>query len=83
MVAIKLLDLNPHELMAMVPRSAAFWVVFALNYTIPPLSEWVIYRRLWHIPASGIAALLRKQVSNELLMSYLGEVQFYAWRARG
>jgi hypothetical protein len=25
MVAIKLLDLNPHELMAMVPRSAAFW----------------------------------------------------------
>jgi hypothetical protein len=42
----------------------------------------VIYRRLWHIPASGIAALLRKQVSNELLMSYLGEVQFLRLGAR-
>jgi hypothetical protein len=82
-VAFRLLRLNPSEVWHMVPGAPAFWVVFALNYLIPPLSEWAIYRRLWHIPVSGIAALLRKQVSNELLLSYLGEVQFYAWaRAR-
>jgi hypothetical protein len=42
-----------------------------------------MYRRVWNMPFSGMGALLRKQVSNELLLSYLGEVQFYAWaRAR-
>jgi hypothetical protein len=63
----------------MVPRSAAFWLVFAVYYLAGPMSEWFIYRRLWSIPVSGVAALLRKLVSNELLMGYLGEVQFYAW----
>lgn len=28
---------------------------------------------------AGIGALLRKLVSNELLLGYLGEAQFYAW----
>jgi hypothetical protein len=50
---------------------------------VGPVSEWVIYRHLWRIPFSGLGALLRKLVSNELLLGYLGEVQFYAWRARG
>ena len=82
-VAFKLLKLNPQEALKMVPRSPWFWVVFWANYLIQPASEWLIYRRLWAIPVSGMGALLRKQVSNELLMSYLGEVQFYAWaRAR-
>jgi hypothetical protein len=50
---------------------------------VGPVSEWVIYRHLWRIPFSGLGALLRKLVSNELLLGYLGEVQFYAWaRAR-
>lgn len=82
-VGFRLLDINPAEIVKMIPASPWFWVVFAANYTIPPLTEWLIYRRLWAIPLSGIGALLRKQVSNELLLSYLGEVQFYAWaRAR-
>ena len=62
----------------------AFWVLFALYFLCTALWEWVIYRRLWHIPASGIAALLRKDITNELLFGYLGEVYFYAWaRQRG
>jgi hypothetical protein len=82
-VFLKLRELNFHTIWTMIPVSAAFWATFVLNYISPPISEWVIYRRLWAIPVSGIAALLRKQVSNELLLSYLGEVQFYAWaRAR-
>jgi hypothetical protein len=32
---------------AMVPRSPAFWVVFALFYLLGPASEWLIYRRVW------------------------------------
>ncbi|NBC37859.1 hypothetical protein GTZ99_14990 [Novosphingobium sp. FSY-8] len=82
-VILKLRELDLDKIVQMIPHSPVFWIVFAVNYMMPPLSEWVIYRRLWQIPLSGMGALLRKQVSNELLLSYLGEVQFYAWaRAR-
>ena len=57
----------------------AFWLLFVLYFLCTALWEWVIYRRLWHIPATGIAALLRKDITNELLLGYLGEVYFYAW----
>lgn len=66
----------------MMPVSLAFWLAFALYYTAGPLSEWVIFRRLWAIPAEGFVALLRKLVSNEILLGYLGEVYFYAWARR-
>ena len=81
-VAMEARDLNLAQIIHMIPRQAPFWLAFAAYYLIPPLTEWVIYRRLWGLPFSGIAALLRKLVSNELLLGYLGEVQFYAW-ARG
>ena len=57
----------------------AFWALFVLHYLSTPLWEWLIYRRLWTIPPAGIAALLRKEISNDLLLGYLGEVYFYAW----
>ncbi|MDE1915627.1 MAG: hypothetical protein KGJ57_20100 [Sphingomonadales bacterium] len=81
-VAIEVRHLNLHEIFALIPRRPLFWAVFAAYYLVGPVSEWIIYRRLWHIPFSGLGALLRKLVSNELLLGYLGEVQFYAW-ARG
>ncbi|HZU62665.1 MAG TPA: hypothetical protein VFF98_03195 [Novosphingobium sp.] len=82
-VAMEIRQLHFREILAMIPRSAPFWLAFAAYYLVPPFTEWTIYRRLWGLPLSGVAALLRKQVSNELLLGYLGEVQFYAWaRAR-
>lgn len=67
------------EIAALVPHQPAFWLIFAAYYFVAPISEWVIYHRLWGLPFTGIGALLRKLVSNELLLGYLGEVQFYAW----
>jgi hypothetical protein len=81
-VVLEVRHLNFHDVFALIPRTPLFWSVFVAYYMVGPASEWVIYRRLWHIPLSGLAALLRKLVSNELLLGYLGEVQFYAW-ARG
>ena len=75
----QLRGLNFVQIIAMIPRTPMFWVLFAVYYLMPPLTEWVIYRRLWGLPASGVLALLRKRVLNELLLSYLGEVQFYVW----
>lgn len=79
-VLIELRKLNFAQVVEMVPVHAGFWLFFAIYYLALPLSEWLIYRRLWPIPfGSGMAALLRKLVSNELLLGYLGEAQFYGW----
>lgn len=64
------------------PLGPASWIVLLISYCVTPASEWVIFRRLWPIPAEGFLALMRKRVSNELLLGYLGEVQFYAWVRR-
>ncbi len=79
MVALQFRDLAFSRILHMIPRFSAFWAVFATYYFSPPFIEWLIYRKLWGLPFSGMAALLRKMVSNELLLGYLGEVQFYAW----
>ena len=68
-----------YQLTGLVPRHPAFWGLIALYLAIPPLCDFVIFRRLWQLPATGIAALFRKNASNEILLGYLGEVQFYAW----
>lgn len=65
-----------------IPANPLFWATLALCYVAGPFSEWLIFRRLWRIPAAGFAALLRKRVSNNLLLGYSGELYFYAWARR-
>ena len=67
---------------AMLPSSPLFWAAFVACYMAQPASEWLIFRRLWRLPASGIVPLLRKQVGNEILLGYIGEVYFYGWARR-
>jgi hypothetical protein len=81
-VIYQLRYLNMREVLGMIPPKPAFWLAFVISYCSTPMSEWVIFRRLWSIPAEGFVALLRKRVSNEILLGYSGEVYFYAW-ARG
>jgi hypothetical protein len=71
-----------HRLSRMIPMTPAFWLVFAASYLVNPASEWLIFHRLWRIPGSGVLALLRKKVYNELLLGYLGEAYFYTWARR-
>ena len=71
------------QVLAMVPRQPGFWLAFLAAYFSAPLVDWLIFRKLWRIPAEGFAALLRKLIGNELLLGYIGEVYFYTWaRAR-
>lgn len=81
-VAYQLRSLDIAGLRAMVPSAIGFWIAFAVYYLASPATEWIIFRRLWTIPVSGFAALLRKLVSNEILLGYLGELYFYAWARR-
>lgn len=75
----QLRTVDPAAVLALVPRAPAFWLVFALYYLGPVLADWVIFRRLWGIPASGLFALTRKYVGNEILLGYIGEAYFYIW----
>ncbi len=78
-VAIQVGDLSFAEVKDMVPTNPLFWAVFACYYLAGPVSEWFIYKRLWQMPLAGLGALIRKLVSNEILLGYLGEAQFYGW----
>ena len=69
-------------ILALIPSSPAFWVVFAVSYLAQPASEWLIFKRLWNVGPAAFGALVRKLVYNELLLGYLGEVYFYAWARR-
>jgi hypothetical protein len=77
--AFQLRSLSLADVQGMIPTSPWFWLVFAGYYLAGPVSEWFIYKRLWHMPISGLGALIRKLVSNEILLGYLGEAQFYGW----
>ena len=62
-----------------IPHDPLFYVAFALLYLAPPLGDFIIFRRLWGIPLSGLAALLKKRIANDVVLGYSGEAYFYAW----
>jgi hypothetical protein len=66
----------------MVPTSPWFWLVLVFAYFVPPAADWMIFRRLWRIPADGFLALVRKMIGNELVLGYVGELYFYTWARR-
>lgn len=66
-----------------VPRNPLFYVAFAGVYFTLPVFDYLIFRRLWGIPLSGLVALIKKRIANEVVIGYSGEAYFYAWaRAR-
>ncbi len=65
-----------------MPRNPLFWLVFVLAYFAQPIMDFVIFRRLWGIPTAGFPALVRKYISNEVLVGYSGELYFYTWARR-
>ncbi|HEY7808346.1 MAG TPA: hypothetical protein VIC34_14205 [Croceibacterium sp.] len=73
---------NVRAIISLIPASPIFWAVFALSYFAQPITEWLIFRRLWGVGPPAFAALIRKLIYNELLLGYLGEVYFYAWARR-
>jgi hypothetical protein len=81
-VAVQLRKFDFSHFVMPMPRNPGFWVAFLLAYLVGPASEWIIFHRLWRLPIEGFVALLRKLVSNSILLGYSGEVYFYAWARR-
>ena len=67
------------DLTGSVPKHPLFYLCFAGLYLSLPLADYLIFRKLWGLPASGFAAMVKKRISNEVLFSYSGEAYFYAW----
>ena len=78
-LANELFDKGLTGLSQMAPSSWVFYLFFALFYLGPPTFDYVIFRKLWKIPASGMVALHRKRIANEVVLGYSGEAYFYAW----
>jgi hypothetical protein len=76
-LALRMLDLN--AVLAMVPRSPLFWLVFLAVYSVPVAADYAIYRRIWRLPLAGLVPLARKQIGNELVMGYFGDAYLYSW----
>ena len=69
---------------AVMPTRPIFWIAFALAHFAPIVADWLIYRRLWNLPASGLLPCARKMIGNNLLFGYAGEAYLYAWaKGRG
>ncbi|MEM8799174.1 MAG: hypothetical protein AAGF15_03750 [Pseudomonadota bacterium] len=63
-----------------LPTNPAFYLIFLAIYLSLPLSEIVIYRKLWQRPLrSAFPVLLRKQVLNFGVIGYSGEAYFIFW----
>ncbi|MFA5964845.1 MAG: hypothetical protein WC804_12565 [Sphingomonas sp.] len=78
MLGRQLLDSGIAGLSNALPRSPLFYLFFTLYYFSPVVGDYVIFRRLWRIPAAGFAALIRKRVASDMI-GYSGEAYFYAW----
>lgn len=81
-VAYQFRQMDVRRLAVLLPSNPVFWTVIGAYYFAGPVSEWIIFHRIWSLPLGGFPALLRKLVSNEILLGYLGEVYFYAWARR-
>lgn len=85
-VAHQLLGSGLAGLQRAVPTAPTFYLFFLLLYLTPPASDWLIFRKIWLLPAAGFAPLLRKRIANDVLFGYAGDAYFYAWarsKARG
>ena len=79
----ELLDHGLAGLRRAVPASPGFYLFFLVSYFALPVCDFLIFRRLWDVPADAFPALNRKRIANDILIGYSGDAYFYAWaRAR-
>lgn len=78
-LANELLDKGLAGLSRSMPQTPFYYLFFLVSYFALPVTDFIIYRRLWRVPFSAFAALNRKRIANEMLLGYSGDAYFYAW----
>ncbi len=85
LIAAILMQLNgaTSDVLKMVARlPLGVWPTLLLLYLVQPICDFAIFRRLWSLPFAGFAAILRKNVINEVVFGYSGEAYLYVWARR-
>lgn len=68
------------EVLRSLPVQPAFYVLLLAMYFLLPISESLIYGRLWHVRAwDCLSIMLRKRVLNMDIVGYSGEVYLFSW----
>jgi len=78
-MALQFGKMDTNQLHNALPQNLWFLPVLLALYFALPIADWIIFQRLWALPASGFLVLLAKRIGNEVLISYSGEVYFYLW----
>jgi len=69
---------DPVTVLDALPSSALFYGLFVGTYLVPPLADYLIYRRLLDLPVSAFPLILRKRVLNEAVLDYSGDLYLYS-----
>lgn len=81
-VALQLGEAGGEVLKTIRQLPVAVWPVILLLYSMQTLFDYAVFRRLWTLPLTGLAALLRKNIINEVVLGYGGEAFLYVWARR-
>lgn len=76
-----IVDVGWQELVAVTPRTAAYWLLFGAFYFFHPLMDWQIYRKWWGLGWRTLSMFFKRRVMNEALFSYAGDAFMMAWAA--
>ena len=76
-------DIGWQRVWASLPTTPWFYLLLLLMYATLPLTEVVLYGKIWNADAGTLLpALLRKRVLNNDVLGYSGEAYFSLWAHR-
>jgi hypothetical protein len=79
-LAYKLTQIGWGEIGQAIPTSPVFYLLFALNWLLLPLTEAVTYRFTWQFDFwRSLPVFFKKHVFNHDVVDYSGEVYLYVW----
>ena len=77
-LVVRLSTIGWSAFVSSLPTSPIFYLTIGCLYSLLPLSESLIYRRLWNAPAGKILpVVLGKRALNADVVGYTGEVMLY------
>lgn len=82
-IAYQLTRIGWSEVFSSLPTQPLFYFIFVLLYLSLPTAEIFIYRQVWRFKRfDGFKAFVTKQVYNDEVMGYSGELYLYLWGRR-
>lgn len=76
----RLTDIGWGTILTSLPQTPWFYIIFVGMYLTLPLSEVLIYGRLWSISGwKALAPMLKKRVYNKDVLGYSGDIYLYMW----